>query len=144
MKLLSFRPLLLAPALALVSPVAGATELTWEGHYRARAQLFDSLSVANAASELELEDDQLDPEGLAMSFDHRFRLQPNWLLSEHASLHAQFDLFPFLEFGNQPETIIDPVSGDPLPIELGDAVVPPSTDEGGATTQNIQVPRASG
>ena len=143
MKLLSFRPLLLAPALALVSPVAGATELTWEGHYRARGQFFESLSVANADSLNEAEV-ELDAEGLAMSFDHRFRLQPNWLLSQHASLHAQFDLFPFLEFGNQPETILDPVSGDPLPVELGDAVVPPTTDEGGATTQNIQVTRAWG
>ena len=144
MKLLSFRSLLLAPVLALVSPVAGATELTWEGHYRARGQFFDSLSVSNSDSELDLPDDGLDPEGVAMSFDHRFRLQPNWLLSEHASLHAQLDLLPFLKFGNQPETIIDPVSGDPLPFELSDAVVPPSTDEGGVTTQNIQVTRAWG
>jgi hypothetical protein len=143
-KLLPFRSLLVAPVLALVSPVAGATELTWDGHYRARGQFFDSLSLSNSALELAPEDAELEPEGVAMSFDHRFRLQPNWLLSEHASLHAQLDLLPFLEFGDQPETIIDPVSGDPLPVELGDAVVPPTTDEGGTTTQNLQVTRAWG
>ena len=145
MKLLSFRPLFLAPVLALYSPVAGATELTWEGYYRARGRFFDSLSVANSAS-LNLPDDNnvLDTEGVSLWMDHRMRLQPNWLLSEHASLHAQIDLLPFLHFGDQPETITDPVSGDPLPTELTGAVVPPTTDEGGVTTQNLQVTRAWG
>jgi len=145
-KLLSFRPLLLAPALALFSPTAGATELTWEGYYRARGRFFDSLSVSNAASlNLPSEDQNvLETEGVSLWMDHRMRLQPNWLLSEHASLHAQLDLLGFLNFGDQPETITDPVSGDPLPYELTGAVVPPETDEGGVTTQNIQVTRVWG
>src|SRR4029453_18893382 len=118
-KLLSFRPLLLAPALALFSPAAGATELTWEGYYRARGRFFDSLSVANSASLDLISEDQnvLETEGVSLWMDHRMRLQPNWLLSEHASLHAQLDLLGFLNFGDQPETITDPVSGDPLPPE---------------------------
>jgi hypothetical protein len=146
-KLLLFRPLLLAPALALVSPVAGATELTWEGHYRARGQFFDSLSVASTDSlsegaGLPAEAAALDVEGAALSFDHRLRLQPNWLLSNHASLHAQIDLLPYLRFGDEPETVIDPVSGDPVPLAFTESVVVPTTDDGGTTTQNIQVRRA--
>ena len=146
MKLLSFRPLLLAPALALVSPVAGATELTWEGYYRARGQFFDSLSVSDAGTLNLPSADQnvLETEGASLWMDHRMRLQPNWLLSEHASLHAQLDLLPFLHFGDEPETITDPVSGDPLPYELSGAVVVPETDDGGVTTQNLQVTRVWG
>jgi hypothetical protein len=144
-KLLSFRPLFLAPALALVSPVAGATELTWEGYYRARGRFFDSLSVANSDT-LNMPSDNatLEPEGVSLWMDHRLRLQPNWLLSEHASIHAQLDLFPFLAFGNEPETVTDPVSGDPSPAELSGAVVVPTTDDGGVTTQNIRITRAWG
>jgi hypothetical protein len=143
-KLLSFRPLFLASALALFSHSAGATELTWEGYYRARGRFFDSLSVADAGTLAVPDSDQLETEGVSLWMDHRFRLQPNWLLSEHASLHAQLDLLPFVNFGEEPETITDPVSGDPLPYELSGAVVVPSTDEGGVTTQNIQVTRAWG
>ncbi len=134
-KLLSFRPLFLAPALVLLCPVARATELTWDGHYRARGRFFDSLSVSNTTPAAE---------GVALSFDHRLRLQPNWLMSDHVSLHAQLDLLPFLEFGDQPETVIDPVSGDPVPLAFSETVGVPTTDDGGTTAQNIQVTRAWG
>jgi hypothetical protein len=106
-------------------PAAGATELTWEGYYRARGRFFDSLSVSNDASSMCRDSEQLETEGVSLWMDHRMRLQPNWLLSEHASLHAQLDLLPFLHFGEEPETITDPVSGDPLPYELSGAVVVP-------------------
>jgi hypothetical protein len=138
-KLLTFRPLFLAPALGLLSPVARATELTWEGHYRARGQFFDSLSVSSNTS-----DGNPLAEGTALSFDHRLRLQPNWLLSDHVSVHAQLDLLPYLRFGVEPETVVDPVTGDPIPLAFSDTVVVPTTDDGGTTRQNIQVTRAWG
>jgi hypothetical protein len=140
--LLSFRLLLVAPALCLLSPAARATELTWEGFYRARGQFFDSLSVYPEGP-LELQP-ELGSEGVALSFDHRLRLQPNWLLSDHASVHAQLDLLPYLKFGDEPETVLDPASGDPVPLAYSESVVPPTTDEGGATVQNLRITRAWG
>jgi hypothetical protein len=141
-KLLPFRSLLFASALCVLSSAAHATELTWEGFYRARGQFYDSLSLSNE-SPLPF-DTQLAAEGAAFSFDHRLRLQPNWLLTDHVSLHTQLDLLPYLAFGNASEGAIDPVTGEPQPLELDESVVVPTTDEGGVTGQNIQITRAWG
>ena len=58
-----------AAALATLglSQTATAGELTWEGHYRARAELFDSLSLSNTNP---------NAEESQWSMDHRARLQP--------------------------------------------------------------------
>jgi hypothetical protein len=103
---------LVAPLLA--SPAA-ASELTWDGFYRARVKMFDSLSLSdtNAAAE-----------GFSTSFDHRMSLEPNWLLSEHAALHAQIELFPYQMWGEEPDTYTDPVTGEEIAIAEADGTAP--------------------
>ncbi len=105
--------MLIAPLLALLllPAPASAAELTWDGFYRGRALAYDSLSLSdsNEASEK-----------FSGSFDHRMSLRPAWLISEHASLHAQVDLFPFQLWGEQPSTYVDPVTGEETAIATAD------------------------
>lgn len=88
-------------AVALSSP-ASATEVVWDGYYRARGLIYDSLSLS---------DTNPYAEGTANTLDHRFRLAPSWLLSEHAALHAQVDFFPYTLWGGQAATYEDPLTG---------------------------------
>ncbi|MDP2314576.1 MAG: hypothetical protein Q8P41_16860 [Pseudomonadota bacterium] len=98
-------------ALLLQSGSASATELTWDGFYRGRALAYDSLSLSSTNA---------STEGFSGSFDHRMSLRPAWLLSEHASLHAQVDLFPFQLWGAEPATYVDPVTGEETAIATAD------------------------
>jgi hypothetical protein len=104
---------LIAPLLALLllPSSASASELTWDGFYRGRALVYDSLSMSKT---------NLNTEGFSGSFDHRMSLRPAWLLSEHASLHAQIDLFPFQLWGAEPSTYVDPVTGEETAIATAD------------------------
>lgn len=89
--------------LALTSAPAGAAELVWDGFYRSRAQLYDSLSLS---------DTNEYSEGVSASLDHRFSLRPAWHLSDRASLHAQVELLPFAVWGDEPAVGEDPVTGE--------------------------------
>ena len=73
---------------------ADAAELVFDGHYRARGQAFNSLSLADA-------DVNANAEGGALYADHRFRLQPTWLLSERVSVTTQIDLLPYVLWGDE-------------------------------------------
>lgn len=108
---------MIAPLLALLllPASASAAELTWDGYYRGRALAFDSLSVSSTNE---------SSEGFSGSFDHRMSLRPAWLLSEHASLHAQIDLFPFQLWGAEPATTTDPVTGEQTAIATADGTAP--------------------
>ena len=125
------RPRFLAPALLLFSTSASAAEVVWDGHYRARGQYFNSLSLSNTNA---------NAEGAATYMDHRLRLQPGWLMSDRVGLFAQLDLLPYTLWGDQAIQISDPALGDD-PLVLTGAVQPPTTDDGGATLQNLQVTR---
>lgn len=111
---------------------AMATELVWDGHYRTRFHLFDSLSVSN---------ENPRSEGAAVHMDHRLRLRPGWLITDHVSLFTQLDLLPYTLWGEDPEAAIDPVTGDPLALGFTETVVPTQTEEGGLTSANLQVTR---
>lgn len=104
--------MLLLTALLSSSP-ASAMELTWEGYYRARGLLYDSLSLSNtnAASE-----------GTSNYLDHRLLLRPNWLLTPNAAVHAQIDLLPLTRWGEQPATYVDPVTGETVATAFTDGV----------------------
>lgn len=125
---------LLLPFLA-ASPTAHAGELVWDGHYRARGELFDSLSLSDTNSAAE---------GSQWSMDHRLRLQPGWLLSDKVSLHAQFDVLGWTRWGDEPVTTIDPTTGEAIPTVYADSVQPPTTADGGASLANIRATRAWG
>jgi hypothetical protein len=125
------RPRFLAPVLLLAPLSAGAAEVVWDGHYRARGQYFNSLSLSSTNT---------NAEGAAALIDHRLRLQPGWLMSDRVGLFAQLDLLPYTLWGDEAIQFSDPALGDD-PLVLTGAVRPPTTDEGGSTLQNIQVTR---
>jgi hypothetical protein len=99
--------------LTLLLPSAHATELTWQGFYRGRGLLYDSLSLSDT-NEL--------AEGTSNSFDHRLLLAPNWLISEHAAIHAQVDLFKLKLWGQETDTYVDPVTGETIALAQADGV----------------------
>ncbi len=103
---------MIAPLLALLLPApASAAELTWDGYYRGRALAYDSLSLSTSNE---------STEGFSAAFDHRMSLRPSWLLSEHAALRAQVDLFPYQLWGEQTATHVDPVTGEETATAFAD------------------------
>lgn len=106
---------MIAALLALALPTAHAAELTWDGYYRGRALLYDSLSLSESNDATE---------GFSSAFDHRMQLRPSFLLSEHASLHAEVELFPYQLWGDEPDTYTDPVTGEAIAIAQADGTAP--------------------
>lgn len=98
---------------ALTSTPASATELVWDGFYRSRVLVYDSLSLS---------DSNENAEGLSSVIDHRFSVRPSWLLSEHASLHGQVEVLPFEAWGSEPAVGTDPVTGDAFANATADGV----------------------
>ncbi|MFT4977245.1 MAG: hypothetical protein ACI8S6_003150 [Myxococcota bacterium] len=132
----TLRRLLLAPLIA--APLsADAAELLFDGHYRARAQGFNSLSLADP-------DINANAEGGAAYIDHRLRLQPTFLLSDRVSITTQLDLLPYVLWGDE---AVQRAAADPgqdlSAIVLSDSVQPP-TEDGASTLANIQVTRVYG
>lgn len=124
-----------AAILLLLAPTsASATELIWDGHFRSRARYFDSLSLSDANAYAE---------GSSFGWDNRLRLEPGWYMSQNVSIHAQLDLLPYVSWGDEAVTT-DPVTGDDVATAWTQAVQAPTTEEGGATPQNIAVTRAWG
>ena len=111
---------------------AHATELLWEGHYRTRADIFDSLSLSA---------ENAQAEGLSSALNHRARLAPTWHLSHTVRLHSQIDLLRGVRWGSQAVSPTDPATGETLSSLLGQSVQSPTTDDGAATLENIHVTR---
>lgn len=101
-------------ALLLLSANAPAAELTWQGFYRGRALLYDSLSLSSTNP---------NAEGTSNSFDHRLLLRPSWMISDHAAIHAQVDVFKLTLWGETPDVYVDPVTGETTSSALVDGVV---------------------
>ena len=99
--------------LALTASPAHATEVVWEGFYRARGDIFSSLSLS---------DTNEYAEGTSAGVNDRFSVRPSWLLSEHAALHAQLDLYPYTLWGQTTADTIDPLTGDPTAMADSDGV----------------------
>lgn len=69
-----------------------ATEVEFQGEYRARAQAFDTLSL-----DRELD----DSEGLSMGLDHRLILRPRFLLSDRVALNVDIKGMDNLTWGTR-------------------------------------------
>ena len=100
-------------ALLLLSAPVDATELVWQGFYRGRGQIFDSLSLSTTNAYAE---------GTSNSFDHRLLLRPSWMISEHAAIHAQVDVFKLAVWGETADTYTDPVTGEAIAIAQADGI----------------------
>ena len=126
----------MTPSLLLLAltttPRAHATELLWDGHYRSRAELYDSLSLS---------EDNAQAEGLSASTDHRFLLQPTWHLTHRIRIHSQLDLLRGVPWGSEVVSAVDPVTGDSLSPLMGATVQSTTTDDDAATLYNLAVTR---
>lgn len=100
-------------ALLLIASPAQATELVWQGYYRGRALLYDSLSLS---------DSNANAEGTSNSLDHRLLLRPSWMISDHAAIHAEVDVFKLALWGEAPDTYTDPVTGEAIAVAQADGV----------------------
>ncbi len=130
--------LLMLPNLILATAAlstAHATEVVWDGHYRARGEFFDSLSLSDTNS---------NAEGAAWTMNHRLRLRPGFRISDQVSLFTQVDVLPYVSWGSSPVAVVDPLTGEVQSVVFSDAVAPPTTEEGAATLQNIQMTRLWG
>lgn len=118
----------------LAATPAGAVEVAWNGHYRARGLLYDSLSLSRT-NEL--------AEGTSTSMDHRFRLQPSFFVSPEVGVFAQLDFLPLGVYGDTPATYYDPVTGENLPLAYADGVAPyADEDDGSSYIRNLSLTRA--
>ncbi len=100
-------------ALLLTASPAFSTELVWQGYYRGRALLYDSLSLS---------EDNPNEEGTSNSIDHRLLLRPSWMISDHAAIHAEVDVMKLTLWGDTPEQYVDPVTGETLSVAQADGV----------------------
>ena len=105
-------------ALLFLSTNAQAAELTWQGFYRGRALLYDSLSLSTTNP---------NAEGTSNYFDHRLLLRPSWMISDHAAIHAQVDVFRLALWGENPDVYVDPVTGETTSSTMVDGVVTEGT-----------------
>ncbi|MEL6345435.1 MAG: hypothetical protein AAFV53_20170, partial [Myxococcota bacterium] len=125
---------------ALAAPLgANAAELVFEGHYRARGQFFNSLSLADTQA-------NENAEGSALLIDHRLRLQPGFLLSDKVALFTQIDILPYVLWGDEPilRDDNDPSPDDTPPVVLSPGVQPPTTEDGASTLTNLRATRVWG
>ena len=122
-------------ALFLLAPSVQAAELTWNGHYRARGLIYDSLSLSESHDQAE---------GTSNLIDHRLRLQPGWYLSDRVALFAQLDALSLEPWGGQAEAWEDPVSGDITALAYEQSVVAPTDEDGASMASAIAMTRAWG
>jgi hypothetical protein len=99
---------------ALLMSSAQSAELLWDGHYRARTLVFDSLSLS---------DENPQAEGLSATMDHRAMLAPTWAITANIALHAQLDVLAGNPWGGVSDTWTDPVTGDAIPLANADGVL---------------------
>ena len=80
---------------------AHAADVIWNGHYRMRAQRFDSLSLS---------DTNPNSEGVSTAATHRLRLQPAIRVHSKLTVFAQFDVLPYTLWGSQSRINSDPTT----------------------------------
>ncbi len=117
----------------VLAPSAEATELTFDGYYRARGELFNSLSLSNSNE---------DAEGASSSFDHRLRLEPAFLISDQAAIRSQIDVLAWNRWGDSAVQMTDPVTGEVTPLVMSDSVETPTDEDGASTYANMRATRA--
>ncbi len=119
----------------LTSSSALAADVDFEGFYRARMRLFDTLSLNRTLS---------DSEGLAFQAQHRLWLKPTFHAGEAVTLHAELRGLDGVVWGTQPGTLTD-ASGNALVTELGDTLdAPTSTSDPRVALTDFSLWRAWG
>ncbi|TNE84552.1 MAG: hypothetical protein EP330_29125 [Deltaproteobacteria bacterium] len=125
---------LLALALVATSLPAYAAEVDFEGFYRARGRLFNSLSLNRTED---------SAEGVQSWVQHRVWLRPRILIDEHTAVFVDFRALDGVTWGDSPLTRPD-VTGATAVADLDDGVATATTADGGATPANFTLWRAWG
>jgi hypothetical protein len=82
----------------LVTLSASAAEVQFEGAYRARARLFDTLSLDRTLT---------NTDGAALYVQHRLWLKPRFVLSDKVALFTEVKGLDNLTWGRQPNSAFD-------------------------------------
>ena len=116
------RSFLCAVAVALlgVSSVCEAVEVQFEGAYRARARLYDSLSIDRTLAE---------SEDAAMFFQHRLWLRPKFLVTDEVGLFVDIRGFDGVYWGEDPYAHLDYESGEEIPAVFSDELTAPVSSD---------------
>ena len=105
--------------IALLAAPALATELVWDGFYRGRGLVYNSLSLT---------DEDPSAEGTSNLGDHRLLLRPTWRISDHAAIRMDLDVLPLVLWGESSAVYTDPVTGDVLGAAQVDGVATANTN----------------
>jgi hypothetical protein len=108
-------------ALASVTPDAVALEVQFEGSYRARGRLYDTLSLGRLA-------DLPTSEGLSWQFQHRFLLRPKFLVTDKVGVFADIRGLDGVSWGSQTYAHTDWSTQDDIPIVFSDTLLPPTSE----------------
>lgn len=104
--------------------VSSAADVQLEGYYRARFRLYDSLS---------LNPDAPNAEGTASAVEHRLWLRPRIIAGDNVTVYADVFGLDGLDWGQSTDTMVDPVTGDTVPLELNDGLIPGVYDTSGTS-----------
>jgi hypothetical protein len=106
-------------ALATLASVttAHATEVLFDGSYRARFRAFDSLSIDKTLP---------DSEGRSAYVQHRFLLRPRFLVNDKISIIADFKGLDNVHWGDEVAQWTDPVNGLDVPLAWSDDLTAPT------------------
>jgi len=103
--------------LSLSIPIAQAAEVQFDGSYRARFRMYDTLSIDRQ---------QTGSEGNTAYAQHRLWLRPKFLINDQIGLHVEFKGLDNVYWGDEPATWMDPVSQQDIPIAWIDEVSAPT------------------
>jgi len=127
---------LLVLALLLSSPtqVAHATEVQFEGFYRTRMSMFDTLS---------LDRNLANSEGLTWYATHRLWLRPKFLISDRVGVYADIRGLDGVHFGDQPGVYDNGLDNHP-PVFEHSLTAPTSTTDADTVLSDFTLWRAWG
>jgi hypothetical protein len=125
----------LAAASLLFPLAATAADVEFEGWYRARMRLYDTLSIDRTSA---------DSEGLTWYAQHRVWLRPRFLVTDDVSMTVEVRALDGVVFGDQPSTYVDPVETAPPSYDERALTAPTSTTDPATSLGDITLWRAWG
>jgi hypothetical protein len=125
----------LAAAALLAPAAAAAADVEFEGWYRARMRMYDTLSIDREAA---------DSEGLSWYGQHRLWLRPKFLVTDDVSLTAELRALDGVYLGDQPSEYVNPVETAPPTYDDRDLTAPTSTTDPTTSLGDITLWRAWG
>jgi len=118
----------------LIGTSVPAAEVEFEGSYRARGRIIDTLSLDRSLA---------NSEGLSAYLEHRLWLRPRFILSDQAGLFVDFKGLDNVPFGVQPIDANSPVPNAPPTFEQG-LTAPTSETDPNTPLQDFTLWRAWG